>query len=390
MSDTEKWFDQMAEHILINGIKEVAQSYVRPAIRIDEWGCLFEAYEPYQEGVDSVLAYSSRFLNRAMKKLLDAGSIYFDRLKPYAEFIDWIISHKDAFDIEVDLIDSSVAFIKMHALEASHSQSKLFQTFFEHYIRTCRPYYYLNFSWELSTGESNLLSLFARMHAVLKPEVDGGRGTKLVNDFINGEVMCEQVLLLIDEADLSYHPRWQLKYVSALLDAVSSLYSYYKVQILLTTHSPLLLSDIPKSQVLYLRQGKVHLNTEHQETFGQNIYTLFNDAFFVDKTAGEFSDRMIRSVHSGLEELLVQMKSKEDGAQSVEGGMNERLDYLAYIISIIGEPVIRKAFDAKLQQIRAAYQSSKLKETIALYNDLSVEERNQLIDHIIKTNDGRQ
>ncbi len=64
------------------------------------------------------------------------------------------------------------------------------------------------------------------------------------------EKRCTNVFLYLDEADLSLHPRWQQRYVSWILKFVTSYYKNCSVQILIATHSPIMLSDRNKMKEL--------------------------------------------------------------------------------------------------------------------------------------------
>ena len=57
-------------------------------------------------------------------------------------------------------------------------------------------------------------------------------------------------------------------------------------QIVLSTHSPLLLGDMPQHNVIYLRTNDETGITEvdnsgRLETFGQNIHLILRDSFFL-------------------------------------------------------------------------------------------------------------
>lgn len=54
----------------------------------------------------------------------------------------------------------------------------------------------------------------------------------------------QRLVLLIDEVDAHLHPRWQRLIVPALLKAVESLQPKLAVQLLLTTHAPLVLASV--------------------------------------------------------------------------------------------------------------------------------------------------
>lgn len=59
-------------------------------------------------------------------------------------------------------------------------------------------------------------------------------------------------VVLIDELDLHLHPEWQRKIIKALRD------TFPKVQFIATTHSPFLIQETGKGQLIILKNSKVH------------------------------------------------------------------------------------------------------------------------------------
>ena len=94
---------------------------------------------------------------------------------------------------------------------------------------------------QLSQGEKSLLALvgdIARRLAIMNPGLEhptDGRG-----------------IVLIDEVDLHLHPRWQKDLICNLRA------TFPNCQFILTTHSPIVISDTPDVQVLSLDNGEVH------------------------------------------------------------------------------------------------------------------------------------
>ncbi|PFL73146.1 hypothetical protein COD81_29015 [Bacillus cereus] len=376
-----KWTTLIVDHLVINAIKEVAEPVTTSDSRYEELECLLLSYKKYN-GQESIISYSKKFLERLKRRLRIKGSLYYPRVIPYISFLNWLESDEaEMFDIEIDNQWGTLVQIKLNEINKER-----FGVFFKHYNKTCSPFYFLNFSWGLSTGENNLLNLYSRLHSVLKQDRQiGSRGDNGLNYSSMGEIPCTNILLLIDEADLSFHPKWQIQYISRLLNILNAMFKTYEVQVIITTHSPMMLSDVPKSNVIYLKSGENDSASEHSETFGQNVYTLFRDAFFMEQTVGEFSNRKIQQVGNKLNELVqVEIHDKM--------GTNDfsNLKYYEYITGIIGEKVIRKAFESKLQQLREVYRTEKLKSAISLYNELSLDDRNQLIDYIIQANEKDQ
>jgi len=110
-----------------------------------------------------------------------------------------------------------------------------------------------------------------------------------------------------------------------------------------TTHSPFLLSDIPKQNIVFLdtfkkedievKLGKQKIGNckvlEKKQTFGQNIHTLLSDSFFMDDgLMGEFAKGKI-------EEVIKLLKSKRKLSQ-------KKQEYCKNIIAMIGEPFLKE------------------------------------------------
>lgn len=82
-------------------------------------------------------------------------------------------------------------------------------------------------------------------------------------------------MVLIDELDLHLHPSWQVKLISALKKA------FPRVQFVATTHSPMLLPELERDEVLRLRQrddGDVRVEAPDLSPAlmtGSEIYEIF-------------------------------------------------------------------------------------------------------------------
>jgi predicted ATP-dependent endonuclease of OLD family len=90
------------------------------------------------------------------------------------------------------------------------------------------------------------------------------------------------LLLIFDEADLSLHPRWQRMFMKWLTDFCEHIFTDFSVKLIVTTHSPILLSDFPGNSVLYLKKEKnkiIIYEPERKNSFGCNIHSLFLNSF---------------------------------------------------------------------------------------------------------------
>ncbi|MBS1491422.1 MAG: AAA family ATPase [Bacteroidetes bacterium] len=90
------------------------------------------------------------------------------------------------------------------------------------------------------------------------------------------------VNFILDEIELYFHPELQKKFISELLNGISRLAipEIKGINILFSTHSPFILSDIPNANLLRLKEGKVY-DKYQKETFGTNIHELLHNDFFL-------------------------------------------------------------------------------------------------------------
>jgi len=188
---------------------------------------------------------------------------------------------------------------------------------------------YINFSYEwdirLSSGEFNMINSFSIVYFELNNN-------------------SNLIYLLIDEGESFLHPNWQKKYISYIVKFIKDNFPNRKIHIILTSHSPFLLSDIPKQNIIFLDKDKegnckvVDGLKDKKQTFGANIHTLLSDSFFMEHgLMGEFA------------------KSKIDKAITLlnQNSLDEKeLKYCEQIISIIGEPIVKNQLQRMLDSKR--------------------------------------
>ena len=184
-------------------------------------------------------------------------------------------------------------------------------------------------------------------------------------------------MLLIDEVDLYLHPEWQRQIIKDILDTIKITFPKSYFQMIITSHSPIILSDIPKENAIFLRRnenGKIIQDRHHFQTFGANIYTLYRDAFFIENglAMGEFAKETINS-------WILEIKA--GGADSDEAKKKTEL---------IGEPIIRKRLE-KLMQERGGQLTRRTIQQDERQHILGfLREQKASIQHQIDILEGRQ
>nr|WP_275396983.1 AAA family ATPase [Aliivibrio fischeri] len=92
-------------------------------------------------------------------------------------------------------------------------------------------------------------------------------------------------LIMLDEADLYLHPEWQLLFMKKMIEILSSL-NGSDVQIIVTSHSPLIMTDFPQRCLILLESdGKSTLIKDTSfNPFGANLYDLYSQGFFLEES----------------------------------------------------------------------------------------------------------
>ena len=177
----------------------------------------------------------------------------------------------------------------------------------------------------MSSGELSILNFFSKLYYFLVYKMPN-----LPNK--------QNYILLLDEADSGLHPMWKKRFIDIILKSAPYFFEGLtpkpNLQIILTTHDPLTLSDIPKHNVIFLEkaeEGKCRISSEVQKTFGANITDLLADSFFIkDGLIGDFAKSKINEVITWINENRNRTEINE-----------KDLEHYQKVIELIDERVIK-------------------------------------------------
>jgi hypothetical protein len=150
--------------------------------------------------------------------------------------------------------------------------------------------------------------------------------------------------IILDEIELCFHPEYQREFVNKLIGYLTRMIEKeedkekYHFNIILTTHSPFILSDIPKCNILFLKDGEAANKKVNAETFGANIHDILQQSFFLENGfIGEFAKKHIKEI---IDKINVIIKKNESDKKKTYM-TKEDYDKYIKIIKLIGEPLIR-------------------------------------------------
>ena len=185
----------------------------------------------------------------------------------------------------------------LETLEIIDAYQDFTKEFKKHFKVTDEPLFNFSTDRELSSGEKLMYEQFS----IFNEQV-----SRIENE-IGIDNISDEYLILLDEADVCFHPLWKKKYINMLLEVLPLIFVNKKLQIIFTTHDPLTLSDIPHQNILFLGKGENYTKvlTNKRKTFGANISNLLADSFFLeDGLVGDFAKKKIEEVIHVLNKMI--------------------------------------------------------------------------------------
>lgn len=152
-------------------------------------------------------------------------------------------------------------------------------------------------------------------------------------------VAYRNLCMVLEEVEICFHPEYQRTFVHNLLKLMerTKLNKGFRIFVIVVTHSPFVLSDMPKGNILYLDNGKNVTGEKHLNTFGANVNELLCQSFFLSGGfMGEFAKQRIESL---VKYLKSDIPNEEWNAENAKE-----------LIELVGDEVIQY----QLRQLYAA------------------------------------
>ncbi|MGQ7107098.1 AAA family ATPase [Bacillus cereus group sp. Bce041] len=134
------------------------------------------------------------------------------------------------------------------------------------------------------------------------------------------------IIICLDEPEESFHPEWARKYIYYLTTFLNQVKKgqHIKYQVIISTHSPFIVSDIPKNNITCIKlleqDGAYTRITEKANFgFGSNLYDIIKDDFFLNSSIGEFATREINKV---LERINILSNYNEEVVKEIQSFIN--------------------------------------------------------------------
>ena len=201
----------------------------------------------------------------------------------------------------------------------------------------------LPYHWSyVSSGEYQ----YAKIWGVL--EEYGVRVKMMTQRQKYSEAIQPNLILLLDEPENYMHPEMCRTFIRNLNVLLSKRNPNAELQVLISTHSPFMLSDVMASQVIkmdYDENGKCVISESEKPYYAANIHSIMADGFFLEYTIGEQARIFLEDKFKLLQRLTCMNRN-------LSSSEKEELTMMRSVIPNIGDALIRHCFCMMLEKFK--------------------------------------
>lgn len=201
----------------------------------------------------------------------------------------------------------------------------------------------LPYHWSyVSSGEYQ----YAKIWGVL--EEYGVRVKMMTQGQKYSEAIQPNLILLLDEPENYMHPEMCRTFIRNLNVLLSKRNPNTELQVLISTHSPFMLSDVMASQVIkmdYDENGKCVISESEKPYYAANIHSIMADGFFLEYTIGEQARIFLEDKFKLLQRLTCMNRN-------LSSSEKEELTMIRSLIPNIGDALIRHCFFMMLEKFK--------------------------------------
>lgn len=201
----------------------------------------------------------------------------------------------------------------------------------------------LPYHWSyVSSGEYQ----YAKIWGVL--EEYGVRVKMMTQGQKYSEAIQPNLILLLDEPENYMHPEMCRTFIRNLNVLQSKRNPNTELQVLISTHSPFMLSDVMASQVIkmdYDENGKCVISESKKPYYAANIHSIMADGFFLEYTIGEQARIFLEDKFKLLQRLTCMNRN-------LSSSEKEELTMIRSLIPNIGDALIRHCFCMMLEKFK--------------------------------------
>lgn len=193
--------------------------------------------------------------------------------------------------------------------------------------------------WSLSSGERQVAYVISNFiyHIVNINSVHNINDAKIAGLPL---LKYKYINAVFDEIELYFHPDLQRRFLSLIISALRTIHIEHieGINLLMVTHSPFVLSDIPKSNVLTLSRNEEMSG----ETFCANIQEMLGQNFFMEYSMGQIAQENIEEIFSKYNDVM---------AGSTQPISKAEWDRYSYVMSIVGDEYLHSTLERVMKKL---------------------------------------
>lgn len=275
------------------GDKDIIDGRLPNVIDREELGKLIKEILDDKSHITTKIRQTLLFLYSFKKKNMD------DKAFDYTYYERWLGKEKEDSSLEATMVLLPPPIFESEVYLRRHNEQEEI------------PFY------KLSSGERQFLFMMSSIiyHVMNIKSVSTSR------------VAYRYLSIVLDEVEMCFHPEYQRTFIYNLLNTIERLHlnTYCSFNIIITTHSPFLLSDIPQSNVLYLENGEVVEKSKMRNPFAANVNDILYQSFFLcNGFMGEFAKQKI------IKMVNMVNNNKFDKQNALD------------LVDLVGEPILKE------------------------------------------------
>ena len=189
-------------------------------------------------------------------------------------------------------------------------------------IRDFKKVFKVYLNNNISEGELQLINTYSGIYYALT----------------NGYKNQKSAIILLDEPDKSFHPMWISSFIDNLVKLVESIDNDMKYQFIISTHSPFMLSDVPKDCITCIDiVDHQRIISKAKKSFASNYYDIIKDTFFLEDSVGMFAKGKINEMIEVID--------------NIDNNINEeKIKRINEMISVIDDNYLRNVLHSELNK----------------------------------------
>lgn len=155
--------------------------------------------------------------------------------------------------------------------------------------------------------------------------------------------------VIFDEVELYFHPEMQRQFTNIMMKTLKSVRftNMRGINIMMVTHSPFVLSDIPDSNVLCLGEGDNMVT----KTLGGNIMEMLSSSFFMSNSIGD-------AIKEEISEIVTFYNKAVREGQNVKAEYADKKVRMRYVCDNLGDEFLKRMVSRMVEDIVKAVKKN--------------------------------